>query len=200
MQSCKYFIHLWWRCSKVKGGISSKVECSWSTGELIIWNVLTLNGHSMWWTDYLLSRSLHWRRSKKLRLNCWDKSRKVMRLQSGFRMRSRELNLIRCNDPVKGIFCLVWRRKLHFVFFSFRIISDNLFSFRFNCNIRLSRSQNNLGYGKLHVRKKFSRWIQHRIVFFNFLNKKYPFDFVIPFFCNCMEGNHSTLLYFFSIW
>jgi len=53
VQSCKYFIYLWWRSSKVKGGISPKVKCSWSTGAPIIWDFLTLNDHSGWWTDCL---------------------------------------------------------------------------------------------------------------------------------------------------
>lgn len=35
--SCKYFIHLWWWCSKVEAGLSSKVECSWGTGDLLFY-------------------------------------------------------------------------------------------------------------------------------------------------------------------
>lgn len=54
-------------------------------------------------THYLFARSLSWRRNKMPRLNSWDKSRKVMRLQNGSKMRSRESKLKRCNDLVDFI-------------------------------------------------------------------------------------------------
>ena len=33
-QSFEYFIELWRKCSKAEAGLSSKVKCPWSTGEL----------------------------------------------------------------------------------------------------------------------------------------------------------------------
>jgi len=49
----------------------------------------------------------------------------------------------------------VTSRKL--VLYSLALLIVFFFLFRFNFKIRLNRNPNNLGYGKLHAKKKFSR-------------------------------------------
>jgi hypothetical protein len=119
VQCHKYFIHIWRRCSKVKAGLPSKVEFSWSTGDLLFemckrW--MATQCHKLIFAFHF--RYLNWRKNKKLRLNSWDKNKRATRLRKNFKMRSKELKPKRCN--------YMW----HFIFSELN--SHSMFGFELN--------------------------------------------------------------------